>query len=144
MFNVVLPAGLSGINEFDEPLVFYNDVLSPAEPITKQVGEATGGTFVFTHRGEGGSYRFGYGIAKARLFGHNDPFASFAVVQRIPPHSISTPVWVFIPPPGTTPATWPAAAGDSGRYDARKFITDLRTSRNIYENWDDDVFQVPG
>ncbi|MFC1935554.1 hypothetical protein ACFLX9_02155, partial [Chloroflexota bacterium] len=144
VLNVVLPVGLSGVNELDEPLVFYNDVLEPAEPIVKHVGDPTGGTFVFNHRGEGGSYRFGYGIAKAKLFGHNDPFTFFAVVERIPPHSVSTPVWVFIPSPGATPATWPTSAGDSGRYDAQKFITDLRTSRTIYEDWDDDVFEVAG
>ena len=91
VLNVVLPAGLSGVNELDEPLIFYNDVLEPADPIIKQVGDPTGGTFVFTHRGEGGSYRFGYGIAKAKLFGHNDPFAFFAVIERIPPHTVSTP-----------------------------------------------------
>ncbi|MFC1935983.1 hypothetical protein ACFLX9_04460, partial [Chloroflexota bacterium] len=136
VLNVVLPAGLSGVNELDEPL------MEPGESIMKQVGEPTGGTFVFNHRGEGGSYRFEYGIAKAKLFGHNDPFAFFAVVERIPPHSVSTPVWVFIPPPGTTPATWPAAAGDPGRYDARKSITDLRTNQTIYGDWDDDVFEV--
>jgi len=37
--------------------------------------------------------------------GHNDFFAFLAAVERIPPHSVSTPVFVFIPPPGTTPAT---------------------------------------
>jgi hypothetical protein len=39
-----------------------------------RAGAPTGGLLNFMHRGEGGLFDLGYGIAPARLIGHDRPF----------------------------------------------------------------------
>ena len=39
---------------------------------------------------------------------------------------------------------WPSVAlAPSGRYDALKFIDNANTRQSLYQDWDDDVFEVP-
>lgn len=94
---------------------------------------------VLRHRGEGGRFNIGYGTAAARLLGHNDPFRFFIASEDIPPHLVATDMVIIIPE-----SSWPSAAlAPSGRYDALKFIDNADTRQTGYDDWDDDVFEVP-
>jgi hypothetical protein len=83
----------------------------------------------------------GYGIAPARLTGHDRPFRFFTRNQvRVPSHPVPTPVAVDIPLSG-----WPSTAiAPSGCYGTQKFIdrVDISPRQTAYQNWDDDVFEV--
>lgn len=154
VLQVRVPAGIRGVNEVTEVRWFYDAVIEPPDPrlisigpppplpIPKTAGAPTGGLVTFMHRGEGGLFDVGYGIAPARLTGHGRPFRFFTRRQfRVPSHPVPTPVAVDIPPSG-----WPSTAiAPAGRYDAQKFIdrVDLPTRQTVYQNWDDDVFEVP-
>lgn len=100
--------------------------------------------------------RVGFGIAAAKvagpvpLPGHNEPFRFWTADssgnyivdpagfhREMPSHVVPTTVAIIIPP-----GPWPSEAlAPPGRYDALKFV-DLEQTP-LYENWDDDVFEVP-
>ncbi len=83
----------------------------------------------------------GYGIAPARLIGHDRPFQYFIRTQVwVPSHPVPMPLAVDIPP-----SAWPSATiAPAGRYDALKLTdrVDVSTRKTVYQNWDDDVFEV--
>ena len=149
-----VPAGLRDVNELAGVRWFYDAVMEPPDPrlisigpraplpIPKTAGAPTGGFATFIHRAEGGLFDVGYGIAAARLTGHDRPFRFSTRRQvRVPSHPVPTPVAVDIPLSG-----WPSTAlAPSGRYDAQKFIdrVDISPRQTVYQNWDDDVFEVP-
>ncbi|MDO8750899.1 MAG: hypothetical protein Q7K03_07125 [Dehalococcoidia bacterium] len=112
----------------------------PPLPITKRAGDPTGGFVLLRHRGEGGRFNIGYGTAAAQVFGHGDPFRFYIAQEEIPPHLVATDMIVRIPQ-----GPWPSVTlAPSGRYDALKFIDNAATRESVHQDWDDDVFQVPG
>ena len=150
--QVTIPAALRGVNEFGDIRWFYDGAAEPPDPrilrlgplpplpITKTAGTPTGGFVLVRHRGEGGGFNIGYGVAAARVFGHGDPLRFFIASESIPPHLVATDMLVRIPQ-----GPWPSAAlAPSGRYDALKFIDNAATRETVYQDWDDDVFEVPG
>lgn len=85
-----------------------------------------------------GRFNIGYGTA-AHVLGHGDPFHFFTASEEIPPHLVSTDMVVRIPQ-----IPWPSAAlAGPGQYDALKFIDNAATRESVYQDWDDDVFEVP-
>jgi hypothetical protein len=124
-------AGFRGVDELTDVRWFYDAVIElpdprlipigpPAPlPIRKTAGAPTGGLLTFMHRGEGSLFDVGYGIALARLIGHDRLFQYFIRTQvRVPSHPVPTPVAVDIPP-----SAWPSATiAPTGRYDALNLI----------------------
>ena len=142
--QVTIPAALRGVNEFSNLRWFYGAEEPPAPlptlPITRRAGDPTGGFVLLRHRGEGGRFNIGYGTAAAQVFGHGDPFRFYIAQEEIPPHLVATDMIVRIPQ-----GPWPSVAlAGPGRYDALKFIDNADTRESVHQNWDEDVFQVPG
>ncbi|MFQ5872332.1 MAG: hypothetical protein ACE5JL_00825 [Dehalococcoidia bacterium] len=77
----------------------------------------------------------------AGLFAYGELFRFFIASQEdIPPHLVATDMVVLIPE-----SPWPSEAlAPAGRYDALKFIDNAETRETVYQNWDDDVFEVSG
>jgi len=110
------PAGFRGVSEFTDVRWLYEAVMESPDPrlisigpaaplpIRRTAGAPTSGLMTFMHRGEGGLFDVGYGIAPAWLTGHDRPFQYFTRTQvRVPSHPASTLVAVDIPP-----TAWPS------------------------------------
>ena len=114
---------------------------SSSLPLAKRPGDPTTATVSFTHVGQGGRFQVGFGIALAQRFGHGpESFAGpflFGKSEDVPPHVAPIPVTVFL-----DSKPWPSDLdAPRGRYDAFKFV-DMTEGRQIFGDWDDDVFEV--
>lgn len=164
VLNVTIPAALRGVNEFRDVKFLYDGVIEPPDPgllarlilrqpgapkIPKVEGAPTGGAMLAVHFGEGGRFSVGYGIAQGvtGLRGilpksrHTEPRIFIRTSEEIPPHAVPTPIAVFIEGRG-----WPneAVFPRGNTYDVLKFVDGEATGETVYQNWDDDVFEVPG
>ncbi len=107
--------------------------------ISKLPGAACSVTLTFSHRGPGGTFDVGIGLAPSELVGHNPVVGWFPLAKAIPAHSAFTSVSVVVT------FAWPSSLGD-GNYDTLKFIQVAGGPRDpggggfLLADWDEDVY----
>lgn len=107
--------------------------------VAKKPGDVCTVTLSFQHRGGGGSFDVGIGLAPAGAAGQNNVTDWFAATKAIPAHASFTAVTQVIQ------FTWPTNYA-SGNFDALKFIQTAGGLRDPGGNgfkladWDQDVY----
>lgn len=107
--------------------------------IAKTPGAVCSATLSFQHKGGGGNFDVGIGLAPASTFGHNNVTDWFALLKAIPAHTSFTLVTVVVS------FLWPSNYAN-GNYDALKIIQVEGGPRDpggngfLLANWDDDVY----
>lgn len=104
-------------------------------------GETHSASLTFSHKGGGGYFDTGIGLARAGAAGHNNVFIWFFKNIYIPSHTVFTPVAALISFP------WPAGQ-QPGNFDVLKFIQTTNGPQDpggngfLRADWDDDVYSL--
>lgn len=114
--------------------------------IPKKAGDPITGSFTFKHKGPGGSYDVGWGLAPASFLGKNDIVRFFFSAVNLENHPNFAPVTVKV-----TGVTWPTDLPNDV-YDCLAFVIASNKTKNPngegfdIAGWDDDVYeqQAPG